>query len=285
MESVTIQQFRDHNILNSRSEYNRCSIPRLSTRLGDREFKLYEKEIEKEKEKEEALARRIKEMRKARNKQRKPRNQESEPATKRRKTGPQTSENVTASWSPNLTGPEYQEFSMGSKNEKRKVTLTGPANKRQKTKQTDIRKYIGDQAEQSTPEEEGIYHSQQQYQAELCTTQPTNITNTGQAEHCTNTVHIIGRAELCTTGKDETDRAEPENITLVGEEQQLGRAEHCTTGHAAVRRSQAEHWTMDQPEQQPAEVNIINAACSLPGETQTIRHYTGDCREVSNQSI
>ena len=44
LESVTIQQNRHHHILNSRMEYNRCSIPRLSTRLGDREYKQYEKE-------------------------------------------------------------------------------------------------------------------------------------------------------------------------------------------------------------------------------------------------
>ena len=43
LESVTIQQHRNHHILNSRTEYNRCSIPRLSTRLGDKEFKKYEK--------------------------------------------------------------------------------------------------------------------------------------------------------------------------------------------------------------------------------------------------
>ena len=70
LESTTIQQHRGHHILNSRTEYNRCSIPRLSTRLGDKEFKQYEKEIEKEKLKEETLEARIREMRKARKKQR-----------------------------------------------------------------------------------------------------------------------------------------------------------------------------------------------------------------------
>ena len=43
LESVCIQQNTKHNLLNSRSEYNRCSLPRLSTRLGDKEFKKYEK--------------------------------------------------------------------------------------------------------------------------------------------------------------------------------------------------------------------------------------------------
>ena len=44
-----------HHILNSKSEYNRLSIPRLSTRLGDKEYKKYEKGLEEEKEKEEIM--------------------------------------------------------------------------------------------------------------------------------------------------------------------------------------------------------------------------------------
>ena len=38
-ESVIIQEERNHNILNSKSEYNRCSLPRLTANLGDREWK------------------------------------------------------------------------------------------------------------------------------------------------------------------------------------------------------------------------------------------------------
>ena len=37
-ESVQIQAERkDHHLLNSRSEYNRCSVPRLSAQMGDSE--------------------------------------------------------------------------------------------------------------------------------------------------------------------------------------------------------------------------------------------------------
>ena len=39
LESVIIQKKIHHNILNSRSEYNRCSLPRLSTRLGEKKYK------------------------------------------------------------------------------------------------------------------------------------------------------------------------------------------------------------------------------------------------------
>ena len=37
-ESVLIQQNRDHNILNSKSEFNRCRLPRLTVKLGDKEL-------------------------------------------------------------------------------------------------------------------------------------------------------------------------------------------------------------------------------------------------------
>ena len=38
--SVAIQQAREqHHILNSRSEYNRCSLLRLSTQLGEAKMK------------------------------------------------------------------------------------------------------------------------------------------------------------------------------------------------------------------------------------------------------
>ena len=63
LESVLIQQNINHHILNSRSEYNRCSLPRLSTRLGDKEYKKYEKELEEAKQKEESLESRIRDMR------------------------------------------------------------------------------------------------------------------------------------------------------------------------------------------------------------------------------
>ena len=39
-ESTTIQSMRmKHHILNSRAEYNRCALPRLGVRWGDREYK------------------------------------------------------------------------------------------------------------------------------------------------------------------------------------------------------------------------------------------------------
>ena len=70
-ESVKIQTSRKyHFILNSKAEFNRCAIPRLGLKFGDREFKEKIKEQEEEKEKEEELHRKIIELRKARNKSR-----------------------------------------------------------------------------------------------------------------------------------------------------------------------------------------------------------------------
>ena len=70
-ESVVIQQERKyHHILNSRSEYNRCSLPRLSTQVGENEYKEYNKELQEEKKQEENLERMIIQLRKQRNKAR-----------------------------------------------------------------------------------------------------------------------------------------------------------------------------------------------------------------------
>ena len=97
LESVCIQQSTHHNLLNSRSEYNRCSLPRLSTKLGDKEFKKYEKELEEARRKEEGLEERIRDMRKTRNRARRPRTHMNPPA-KKRKTGDKTATGLCSTW-------------------------------------------------------------------------------------------------------------------------------------------------------------------------------------------
>ena len=60
-KSVLIQQENQkYRILNSRSEYNRCALPRLSEKLG--KILGLEKEIQEEKKKEEELERKIRIM-------------------------------------------------------------------------------------------------------------------------------------------------------------------------------------------------------------------------------
>ena len=68
-ESVLIQQESgNHNILNSHSEYIRCALPRLTTKLGEEEFSIWKKELLEEKKKEIELEGKIRKLRKDRNK-------------------------------------------------------------------------------------------------------------------------------------------------------------------------------------------------------------------------
>ena len=72
-EAVRIEKVADSgNILNSKSEYNNCTLPRLVTRIGDpeKEMKEFEKAAKIEKEKEEKMEREIRELRKERNRAR-----------------------------------------------------------------------------------------------------------------------------------------------------------------------------------------------------------------------
>ena len=47
--SVAIQEkLKLHKILNSRAEYNRCSLPKLTTTLVEEHFKKYNSELEEE---------------------------------------------------------------------------------------------------------------------------------------------------------------------------------------------------------------------------------------------
>ena len=60
LESVQIQQERQHHfLLNSRAEYNRCSLPRLTAKIGEKDYKRWEKEEVKEMEKDERLKEKI----------------------------------------------------------------------------------------------------------------------------------------------------------------------------------------------------------------------------------
>ena len=85
-ESVVIQVERQkHELLNSRSEYNRCSLPRLCTQVGDGQYKQYGNEIEAEKKLEENIENKIRQLRKERNKARLHPTREQGPSKKKRK--------------------------------------------------------------------------------------------------------------------------------------------------------------------------------------------------------
>ena len=83
-ESVSIEENRYHHLLNSRSEFNRSAVPRLTCKLGDKSYKKYEQEIEKDMEKEEGQVSKIRELIKERNKNR-AQKQRKPPPPKRRK--------------------------------------------------------------------------------------------------------------------------------------------------------------------------------------------------------
>ena len=63
-ESVKIQQNRNHHLLNSRSEFNRCSLPRLTVKLGDRELGELTEKLKEDQKKEDRLEKMISEWKK-----------------------------------------------------------------------------------------------------------------------------------------------------------------------------------------------------------------------------
>ena len=71
-ESVLIQSNRNHNLLNSRAEFNRCALPRITLKMGDKNVndKDIEKVLKEEKDMEERIEMKIRELRKHKNKNR-----------------------------------------------------------------------------------------------------------------------------------------------------------------------------------------------------------------------
>ena len=85
-ESVLIQSNRTHWLLNSKAEFNRCAIPRLGLKMGEKEYKEKGKELKEEEEKEAQIEEKIKQLRKNINKYRNPRRPDkNQPERKRRK--------------------------------------------------------------------------------------------------------------------------------------------------------------------------------------------------------
>ena len=262
MESVCIQQNTNHNILNSRSEYNRCSLPRLSTRLGDKEYKKYEKELEEEVRKEETLENRIREMRKNRNKNRRSRHQQTQPSAKRRKTGEETYTRTCRVWNPEWEEPVEQETGKEDENLARTThprrrweqeQEETPAPKRQKTSKSDIRYFLNQPPVQQDTEEDWSYSvgraEQPRCQAELRNQEGVGDGGyqeeiVGRAEHRKSQAELKNqeRVRECQADKKETEvwsdsigraeypmcQAELMNRKRVGysREELVGRAEH-----------------------------------------------------------
>ena len=69
-ESVMIQGNRSHKLLNLKAEYNRCAIPRLVTKLGEKELDKWQKSDKEDQESEDKIESKIRMLRKTRNKNR-----------------------------------------------------------------------------------------------------------------------------------------------------------------------------------------------------------------------
>ena len=86
-ESVYIQEnAANHEILNSKSEYNRCALPRLTTKMGDTTVDKIEKMKKEEIEKERELMKKIRDLKVHQsNRRREIVSSKIQPAAKRRK--------------------------------------------------------------------------------------------------------------------------------------------------------------------------------------------------------
>ena len=85
-ESVLIQSNRNHWLLNSKAEFNRCAIPRLGLKLGDKEFREKNKELIEEEKREAELEEKIRNLKKKQRGKREPRRPpKSQPARKKQK--------------------------------------------------------------------------------------------------------------------------------------------------------------------------------------------------------
>ena len=104
-EAVTIaREASKGEILNSKSEYNQCVLPRLVTRIGDteKEFKEWEKQLKDEKEKEDEVESRIRKLRKQKNKARLV-TETNKPTNKRQKIDDTNYISIRDTWGPPIT--------------------------------------------------------------------------------------------------------------------------------------------------------------------------------------
>ena len=128
LEAVVIEQEnKKNNILNSRTEYNRSSLPRLTTKLGDSEHQNWQKEITKDKKRNAVIDDKIRALRKERNKARLLPSKEAPPA-KKRKTEDGIS--IRQVWgkpetkkSEKMTRTEYEDNSEQQENNNKKKLL------------------------------------------------------------------------------------------------------------------------------------------------------------------
>ena len=87
--SVLIQKERKkHHLLNAKAEYNRCALPRLTAKLGEKDLEKWRKEDKAEMEKEASIEEKIRTRKKAKAKERASKSrrmEQGQPAKKKRR--------------------------------------------------------------------------------------------------------------------------------------------------------------------------------------------------------
>jgi hypothetical protein len=138
-ESVLIQSNRSHWLLNSKSEFNRCAIPRLGMKMGDRDYEEKRDEIQEEEKREAVIEEKIRNLKKERNRKRNPRRPDkNQPVRKKSRLDEELTNDEDAL--PLIAGMEERiKMIEDKKIEEKKRKLK--ANGEKTTTQEDIRKY------------------------------------------------------------------------------------------------------------------------------------------------
>ena len=102
-EAVLIQQESEkHHILNSKAEWNQSKIPRFAMKVEDQDVWQMELELKKEKAKEDEFERKLRELRKERNKNRLQKDHATQPS-KKRKIDNEEYVTIRKTWGPPKT--------------------------------------------------------------------------------------------------------------------------------------------------------------------------------------
>jgi hypothetical protein len=97
LESVMIQKARDHHIMNGKAEYNRCALPRLTTKLGEKDLEKWRESDRMESAKEASIEEEIRNRKKEKAKKRGATNRRMEPgqpSRKKRRMGPENEDRI-----------------------------------------------------------------------------------------------------------------------------------------------------------------------------------------------
>ena len=172
LESCLIQKERKgHYLMNAKSEYNRCALPRLTAKLGERELEKWREQDKQETIKEASLEEKIRNRKKAKTKERGAANRrrdQEQPARKRRRVEPTGEADCIDGDIPPQEEEEKRQIPPKTP-QKRKVAVGEREMKNPKRmRRIDIRGYITckkwriEEEQATATEEGGPGHDQQQ---------------------------------------------------------------------------------------------------------------------------